>query len=88
MKHNRVITISEHSIDRFIERFNFAGKNSSVLSHVRIAAEKAIVEIWHNASYISDNADGVLFRSRDYQVDFIVKDRQITTLFPTKIKQG
>ncbi|MEW5800129.1 MAG: hypothetical protein AB1728_14110 [Bacteroidota bacterium] len=85
MKHNRIILISEHAIDRFIERFHFAGKESPRTSEVRIAAERAVQQVWSEASYISDDEEGILFRNREFQCDFIVKNKQITTLFPTKI---
>lgn len=84
MKFNRSVVISEHAIDRFIEKFEFAGKHSSVHSHVRIAAERAIAEMWHEASYISDDENGIKFRNRDFQIDFIVVGRKICTLFPTR----
>jgi hypothetical protein len=84
MKHNRTILISDHAIDRFIERFEFAGKNSQRNGDMRIAAENAVREIWHSASYMSDDNGGILFRNRDFGIDFIVRDKQITTLFPTK----
>jgi hypothetical protein len=87
VKHNRTILISEHAIDRFIQRFDFAGKTGQI-SHIRIAAEQAIQEVWHQASYISDDAEGVLFRNRDFQCDFIVKDKVIKTLFQTKLPGG
>lgn len=84
MKHNRIITISEHAVDRFIERFEFAGKRLSNESDVRVAAEQAIVSIWQSASYVSDDHTGILFRNRDFFCDFIVFNRMIKTLFPTK----
>lgn len=84
MKHNRLITISEHAVDRFIERFQFAGKDLLRASEVRAAAEHAIVSIWQDASYVSDDPEGILFRNRDFQCDFIVFNKMIKTLFPTK----
>ncbi len=89
MKHNRTIIISEHAIDRFIERFEFAGKNSDLRSAVRVAAERAIQEMWKGANYISDDPKGVLFRANDFHCDFIVSKKVMVTLFPTrpKIKQ-
>lgn len=87
MKQNRIITISEHAVDRFIERFQFAGKDSSNESQVRVAAEQAIVAIWQEASYISDRPDGILFRNREFYCDFIVFATRIKTLFPTKTGQ-
>lgn len=84
MKQNRIITISEHAVDRFIERFSFAGKDSSNESQVRVAAEQAIVSIWQSASYISDDPEGILFRNREFFCDFIVYNKMIKTLFPTK----
>ena len=84
MKQNRIITISEHAVDRFIERFHFTGKDSSNESQVRVAAEQAIVSIWQNASYVSDDPDGILFRNREFFCDFIVYNKMIKTLFPTR----
>ena len=84
MTQNRIIMISEHAVDRFIERFQFAGKESSNESQVRIAAERAIVSIWQDASYISDDPEGILFRNREFFCDFIVYNKMIKTLFPTK----
>lgn len=84
MKHNRIITISEHAVDRFIERFQFAGKELSNESDVRVAAEQAIVSIWQGASYVSDDPEGILFRNRDFFCDLIVFNKMIKTLFPTK----
>jgi hypothetical protein len=84
MKQNRIITISEHAVDRFIERFEFAGKNTGNESDVRFAAERAIVSIWQSASYVSDDHSGILFRNRDFFCDMIVFNRMIKTLFPTK----
>lgn len=83
MKHNRTITISEHAVDKFIERFKFAGSDASNETEVRAAAERTIVEIWGNASYISDDPTGILFRNREFGCDFIVFQRMIKTLFPT-----
>lgn len=83
MKHNRTIQISEHAIDRFIERFEFAGKHSEMKSAVRVAAETAIVEMWKNARYVSDDHKGVLMRSHEYGCDFIIQKKKMITLFKT-----
>jgi len=84
MKHNRIITISEHAVDRFIERFNFAGKDLDNESEVRAAAERTIVTIWETASYVSDDSQGILFRNLEFNCDFVVFAKQIKTLFQSR----
>ena len=75
--------MSDHAIDRVIERFEFAGKHNGS-AEIRSAAEEAIRSMWAEASYISDDKDGVLLRNLEFQCDFIVKNKVIRTLFPTK----
>lgn len=84
MKHNRIITISEHAVDRFIERFHFAGKDQENESAVRAAAERTIVSIWETASYVSDDSQGILFRNLEFNCDFVVFGKQIKTLFHSR----
>ncbi|NUN68854.1 MAG: hypothetical protein HUU02_03990 [Bacteroidetes bacterium] len=84
MKHNRIITISEHAVDRFIERFHFAGKDQENESAVRAAAERTIVSIWETASYVSDDSQGILFRNLEFNCDFVVFGKQIKTLFNSR----
>lgn len=81
MRSNNEIGVTNHALDRFIERWDFAGKHHSDRNKVRGAALMVIREIWHQAKYVSDNSAGVRFRNAEFDCEMIVHKRTLVTLY-------
>ena len=45
-------------------------------------AKVRIMRYFQHAGYVGDSSSGILFRNRDKNIEFIVKERKIVTLFP------
>jgi len=81
------IKISNHVCNRFIERFNpnleaCTGKNRYE------KARTALTIIVDTALYLSDNKDGVLLYSKEYNAKLIVQNKVLKTIWYNKKKNN
>ncbi|AFH47814.1 Hypothetical protein IALB_0100 [Ignavibacterium album JCM 16511] len=49
-----------------------------IIEHIKL--------LFSQSRYISDNENGILFRNEDLDIEFIVKNKCIVTLFPVRKK--
>ncbi len=75
------IRVSRHAIEQFKRRIIM----NDLLDELKMISQ--IKSLFIEAKYISDNANGILFRNDDLMIEFIVKNNKIITLFPI-IKKG
>lgn len=70
------VRISEHAIKQFLSRIllNDMPDRKRLIEQIKI--------LFSQARYISDNENGILFRNEDLDIEFIVKNKCIVTLFP------
>lgn len=83
MNHNNPIMITQHALERFLERFPNLLPNSSQTVAVAEAvrrAEATLQEIWSEAHYLSDTNRGILFRNPDHEMLLLVRRRQLMTV--------
>jgi hypothetical protein len=82
------IIISEHIIERYIERINPQLQSITDYNKRLIAAKQAINVILKDAKYVSDDNNGVLLISKTFNCAIIVRERVLITMFsPNKIKK-
>lgn len=70
------IRISEHAIKQFLSRImlNDTLGRREIIEQIKL--------LFSQSRYISDNENGILFRNEDLDIEFIVKNKCIVTLFP------
>lgn len=82
------IIITDHAVERYIERYAtnlFAVENCK---EQRRLAEEAIKKVFCFCDYISDNEASILFRHRELKIDFLVKHKRLITIYPTRTKKN
>lgn len=87
MNNDTNIIITDHAIERYIERYAtnlFAVEN---WKEQRRLAEQAIKSVFCACSYIADNDESILFRHREFKIDVLVKNRKIITVYPSRVKR-
>jgi hypothetical protein len=83
------IIISEHIVERYIERLNPQLSSIKDYNARLIAAKHAINAILKDAQYISDSDNGVLLESKTFNCRIIVRDCILITIYePNKSKKG
>ncbi len=76
------IQITDHVCNRYIERFN-PGLAAITNNNTRIKTVKqAIIAILKDATYVSDNKDGVLLFSQNFNCNLIIRDKTLITIYP------
>ncbi len=80
------VKISNHVCQRFIERFNpnLDACNGKDRYEKARAALSIIVD---TAQYVSDNNDGILLYSKEYNAKLIVKNRTLKTIWHNNTKK-
>jgi hypothetical protein len=83
------IIITDHIVERYIQRFNPQLSSIQDYNARLIAAKRAINVILKDAQYISDSENGVLLESKTFKCRIIVHDRILITIYETnKSKKG
>jgi hypothetical protein len=80
------IFITDHAVERYIERYATHLFAVSDCKLQRKLAEEAIKSVFNESDYISDHEQSILFRHREFKIDMLVKFRKIITLFPSRAK--
>ena len=84
MKYNVQIIITRHATERYLQRFTHSIHTGNDEEDRRVA-ERYLQEQWSVARYISDDSEGILFRSDG--IDMIVKGcRMVTVMTPNKTR--
>jgi hypothetical protein len=83
------IIITDHIVERYIERLNPQLSSIKDYNARLIAAKHAINAILKDAQYISDSDKGVLLGSKTFNCQIIIRDRILITIYePNKSKNG
>lgn len=82
------IVITNHAIERYIERY--AANLSAIEDKGQRdeAAAKALRYAYENSVYVSDLDGAKLFRSKIIKADLIIRDGVLVTLFPVPKSRG
>lgn len=76
----KTIIVTKHALEQYRRRIL---QNPSVTDD---EVSNKLVKIFKKAQYISDNENGILFRNRHKNIEFIVKQKKIITLYPINFK--
>lgn len=78
------IVISDHAVERYIERFSNGLACITNKVEQKKRAEEEIKRLFCESAYISDHELSILFRHRDLEIDMLVKYKRLITLFATR----